>query len=344
MTSYLPRRLLLIIPTVIGITFLVFMLIALSPGGVDGGLAHSTGSGEAAQRAAEREYLRERYGLDRPLIVQYLHWLNRISPVRFGGDQPVTLAAPELGRSFARSRPVADLIASALPTTLLLNALSLIVVYVIAVPLGVLAAVRRGWIDGLLRLVLIALWSTPVVVLAVVLQGVLARPGLGWLPATGLHSPDASGLPFLQYLIDAAKHLILPVACLSCGSLALLARQTRAAVLENMNADHVRAARARGLPPAAVFTRHVFRNSLLPQITLLASVFPAMLSGSIVVESIFNLPGMGTLMLESIDLRDREVLMAVVLLISLVNIAAMLLADLLYAAADPRITFHRRTD
>jgi peptide/nickel transport system permease protein len=170
----------------------------------------------------------------------------------------------------------------------------------------------------------------------VLLQGLFARIGLAWLPPTGLQGPDARDLPLFEYVIDGVRHLVLPVVSLSYGSLALLSRQTRAAVLENLSADHVRTARAKGMPEGAVFLRHVVRNSLLPQITVLAAVLPTMLSGSIVVERVFNLPGMGTLLLESIDSRDREVLMACVLIVSVVNVTALLAADLLYAAADPR--------
>ncbi len=338
MTAYITRRLLLLLPTMIGITFLVFMLIALSPGGLTGAIDHATASGDASQRTAERNYLNTRYGLDDPLPLQYLRWLNRISPVRLGGPAGISIAAPDLGTSFARSRPVADVLADALPTTLLLNLLSLIVVYAVALPLGIFSAAKtRTWIDAVIRAILIALWSAPVVVAAVMLQGLFGRAGLAWFPASGLHGPDARELPFFAYILDGVRHLVLPVICLSYGSLALLSRQTRAAILENLAADHVRTARAKGLDESQVFLRHVVRNSLLPQITMLAGVLPAMLSGSIIVERVFNLPGMGSLLLESIDLRDREVLMASVLIVSLVNIVALLIADVLYAVADPRV-------
>lgn len=325
------------IPTVIGITFLVFMLIALSPGGMSGGIDSVAGGGDAAQRSAERAYLQSRYGLDDPVLLQYLRWLGRLSPVRADRGAGVSMGWPDLGVSFARSRPVGEMLAGALPTTLLLNLLSLIVVYAVAVPTGMLAALKRGsWIDAVIRSALVALWSAPVVAMAVLLQGLFARSGLAWLPPTGLQGPDARDLPLFEYVIDGVRHLVLPVVSLSYGSLALLSRQTRAAVLENLSADHVRTARAKGMPEGAVFLRHVVRNSLLPQITVLAAVLPTMLSGSIVVERVFNLPGMGTLLLESIDSRDREVLMACVLIVSVVNVTALLAADLLYAAADPR--------
>lgn len=337
MNRHVTRRLLLMIPTLLGVTLLVFMLVALSPGGLDAAVREATSSGDAWQREREREYLAQRYGLDDPAIVRYARWLHRLSPVRIEADG-VALAAPDLGYSFARSRPVAQVLGEALPATVALNVLSLIVVYVVSVPLGILAALRRGsWVDALTRSGTLALWSLPVVVLAVAMQNLFSGAGLGWLPASGMRSPDAEGLPIVSRWLDAGRHMVLPVACLSAGSLALLSRLTRASVLENLLADHVRTARAKGLSNSAVIARHVLRNSLLPQITYFAGVLPTLLSGSIVVERVFNLPGMGGLMLEAIDQRDHEVLMAVTLMISLVGVLSLLAADLAAAAVDPRV-------
>lgn len=338
MIEHVTRRLLLTIPTLIGITLLVFMLVALSPGGLDAALREATSVGDAAQRSAERAYLARRYGLDDHPLVQYARWLHRLSPIRMEAGGTITLAAPDLGISFARSRPVAQVIAAALPTTILLNVLSLLLVYAVAIPMGIAAALRRGtWIDSFSRAVTIALWSAPVIVVAVGLQGFFGRSGLAWFPTSGSHSPESRDLPLLAYILDSMRHLALPVICLSTGALAVLSRHTRAAVLENLLADHVRAARAKGLEESSVIARHVLRNSLLTQITHLATVLPTLISGSLVVESVFNLPGMGTLMLEAIDQRDREVLMGIVLLIGIANVLALLAADVLAMLADPRV-------
>lgn len=344
MLFYLARRLLLAVPTVIGVTFLVFMLVALSPGGLTGAVIADPASGDAEARLAHQRALEQRYGLGDPLLVQYGRWLHRVSPIRFGGDRALRLAPPDLGQSIVQARPVADLVAEALPVTLMLNALALAVTLTIALPTGIIAARRRGtWIDAALRALLVTLWSVPVVAAAAALYGVFASPaGLAWLPPSGLHRPDADALPFFAYLLDSVRHLVLPVACLSYGSLALLSRHTRSAVLEHMNADHVRAARATGLSEPALFARHVLRNSLLPLITLLSAIVPTLLSGSIIVERVFNIPGMGLLLLDAVDRRDREVLMACVLVAALVTILSMLIADVLYATADPRVTFERR--
>jgi ABC-type dipeptide/oligopeptide/nickel transport system permease component len=336
MTPYLLRRLLLMVPTLIGITFIVFTLVALAPGGVKARL--DAGTADADTRAAEEAYLSDRYGLDDHPLLQYAHWLARLSPIRPDDQNSLTLDWPDLGLSFSRHRPVAHLIAEALPVTLLLNLLAFFLAWVIALPAGCLAALRRATrIDAALRALFIGLWSIPIVAAAVLLQGWIAAR-FGWLPLFGLHNPDARDLPFTEYLFDAAKHLILPVLCLSYGSLALISRQARAAILEQLASDHVRAARAKGLTNSILFRRHVLRNSLLPLITLFSSMVPALLSGSIVVERVFNIPGMGLLMLDAIESRDREVLLACTLIASVVTLLSTLAADLLYAAADPRIT------
>ena len=172
---------------------------------------------------------------------------------------------------------------------------------------------------------------------------------LGWFPESGISASGAERMAFLPsmggggfergWLLDRAWHICLPVFCLVYGGFAVLSKQTRAAMLDNFNQDYVRTAKAKGVAPKDVTFRHVFRNSLLPVITMFVSVFPAMLSGSVVIESIFTVNGMGRLALEAINLRDRELILATTLMIATVNIVALLLADVLYALADPRISY-----
>lgn len=530
MLSYIIRRLLLMIPTIIGITFLVFMLIALAPGGIGAALTLA-GGGEGAeggqQRAIQEADLEDRFGLNDPVIVQYVRWLSRISPVKFGrpdqiddvgelqrapkplkdpplfsyyygesqtlAEQPdpapvyaekaleerqsfyrsasnaytnararyvgsvkeleqalvsyananelrgfvdidddpviskfrrhapqfdasspegqavvafgdtaiarhqeavdaraelynawasqpfkdsvwgistggendlglpnkvplqlgnfVHLANPDLGTAFSRSRPVGALIAEALPVTLLLNLVAFPIIYLVAVPTGLYAAVKQGgWFDITSGSLYVALWSIPVVWAGVLAVGYLANNDyLGAFPVSGLHDANSDDMLFLPstgedgfargYLLDTLWHICLPVACLVYTGFAILSKQTRAAMLDNFNADYVRTAKAKGVAPTDVIFKHVFRNSLLPLITMFASIFPAMLAGSVVIENIFSIPGMGSLVLEAINLRDRELLLANALLIGVVNLLALLLADILYAMADPRITF-----
>jgi ABC-type dipeptide/oligopeptide/nickel transport system permease component len=151
--------------------------------------------------------------------------------------------------------------------------------------------------------------------------------------------PDGSSTFSAGYLLDTLWHLALPVACLVYTGFAVLAKQTRAAMLDNFNQDYVRTAKAKGVPSRVVLMRHVFRNSLLPLITMFVTIFPAMLAGSVIVEKIFSIPGMGSLILEAINLRDRELILANTFMIAVVNLLALLLADILYAFADPRISY-----
>ncbi len=271
----------------------------------------------------------------------------------FGIQDTVTVALPELGFSYARSRPVVDLILEALPRTLLLNAIAVPIIYLIAVPAGMLMAVRRGTlVDVGLGATVVALWSVPIVWTGVLLVGFLASDEyLGWFPTGGLQSTGAdefllwpttdpaTGVWQRGYILDVLWHVTLPVVCLVYAGFAIISKQTRAAMLDNFNADYVRTAKAKGVKYSDVVFRHVFRNSLLPLITMFATIFPAMLAGSVVVERIFSIPGMGSLILEAIALRDRELLLANTLMVGVVNLLALLLADILYALADPRISY-----
>jgi peptide/nickel transport system permease protein len=155
-----------------------------------------------------------------------------------------------------------------------------------------------------------------------------------FLPVT-----DAQGRWQPGWLLDLLWHVALPVLCLVYGSFAILSKQTRASMLDNLSADYVRTAKAKGVPRNDVVVRHVFRNSLLPLITMFVGIFPAMLAGSVVIERIFSVPGMGSLVIEAIDLRDRELILADTLMIAVVNVVALLLADILYAVADPRVSY-----
>lgn len=263
----------------------------------------------------------------------------------------IHLANPDLGTAFSRSRPVGALIAEALPVTLLLNLVAFPIIYIVAVPTGLYAAVKQGgWFDISSGSLYVALWSIPVVWAGVLAVGYLANDDyLGAFPVSGLHDANSDEMLYLPssgpdgfqrgYLLDTLWHICLPVACLVYTGFAILSKQTRAAMLDNFNADYVRTAKAKGVAPSDVIFKHVFRNSLLPLITMFASIFPAMLAGSVVIENIFSIPGMGSLVLEAINLRDRELLLANALLIGIVNLLALLLADILYAMADPRITF-----
>jgi len=264
----------------------------------------------------------------------------------------VSIAAPDFGIAYSRSRPVSELIKTALPVTLMINLIAFPIVYLVAIPGGMLAATHRGSIlDVGLGGVFIALWSVPVVLMGTLAVGYLASPDyLGAFPVAQLHSAASDSMPFLPgkdmlgnwqpgYLLDTLWHICLPVLCLVYTGFAVLSKQCRAAMLENFNADFVRTAKAKGVGERDIVLRHVFRNSLLPLITMFVTIFPASLAGSIVVERIFSVPGMGSLIIEAINLRDRELLLANTTMIVVVNLMALLLADILYALADPRVVY-----
>ena len=258
---------------------------------------------------------------------------------------------PDFGKSFTIGRSVIDLIAEALPVTLLLNVVAIPFIYFIAVPFGMQAAAQQNkWFDKVSGTIFVMFWSIPVVWAGVLAIGFLANQRyLGWFPASGLHSNGADDMLYLPnwvdgvfhqgYLLDLLWHLVLPVMCLVYGGFAVLAKQTRAAMLDNYTMDFVRTARAKGVSDSSVKWHHVFRNSLLPIITIFVLVFPAMLAGSVVIERIFSVPGMGSLIIQAIFNMDRDVILANVFMIAIVNLLALLLADILYAVADPRVTY-----
>ena len=358
MFTYLLRRVLLMIPTLIGVTAVAFFIIALSPGGLGGALLSAEGQMRPEERKAILAYYNARYGLDKPVPVQYLRWLNRVSPLGLKGtwqgfpqSWPVGFKVPDLGESWQRHRPVINLIQESLPVTLLLELLSLPLIYIIAIGTGVRAARARGeLVDVGLGTVLIGLYSLPEIWIGVLMIGFLTnRQFVHWFPSNGLHDVTADAMTFLPswgaggfdrgWLLDTAWHLVLPIACLSYGSFAFLSRLTRGSLLETLGADFVRTARAKGLRDRVVVYRHAFRNSLLPLITVAANILPGILSGAVIIESIFGLPGMGRLSVEAAQATDRELMMALTLIFAVLLMVSFLVADIAYAVADPRVSY-----
>lgn len=318
MTRYVLRRLLLAVPTLAGIIVLVFLLLHLAPGSPVSALGADSGR-RVSQRAAEE--MRRVYGLDRPLPERFAKWIGRVARLDFG-------------ESFVDRRPVLERIGEALPYTLLLNGIALLLTLGIAVPLGVSAGGRpEGPFDRTSGALLFALYSLPAFWAALLLQ-TLFSVKLGWLPLYGVAS-DAPGTG--GRILDRAAHLVLPVVCLTYGSLAFFARLIRASVAETRVADYVLAARARGLSRREALWRHAFRNALLPLVTLLGLVVPGLLSGSVIIERIFAWPGLGRLYFDSILSRDYPVVLALSLLGAVATLVLTLAADVAAAAVDPRI-------
>jgi peptide/nickel transport system permease protein len=356
MISYIIRRILLMFPTLLGLTALVFFVMAFSPGGIGGQLLDKNGNLASADAERIREYYNKRYGIDQPRIVQYARWLNDLLPIGYRRNDDYSLGTfgckwPTLGESMDQHRPVSELIAESLPLTLLLNLITIPVIYSIGVMTGIKAARERGKLfDNVSGGVQLALWSVPSIWAGVMLIGLLAdRDYLRWFPSSGLHEIQASGMAFLPHwaggqfergwLLDAMWHLVLPVVCLSYGSSAFLTKITRGSVLENLAEDYVRTARSKGVAPNVIIYRHVLRNSTLALITVATGILPALLGGSIVIETIFSIPGMGALGVEAVQARDREVVLAVALIGGFINLASQLLRDILYAVADPRVAY-----
>lgn len=329
MKGYIFKRLLQIIPTLLGITFITFLIIQLAPGNPATLKLQMSGQGQLGDRGISPEVIEQTkklYGLDKPLHEQYLLWVKRVFTLDFG-------------TSYKDHRNVWEKIAERLPVTIQLNLISIFLVYLIAIPFGVYSAVRPGsfW-DHALTLFFFFLYSLPSFWVAVLLIMFLGG-GDFWdiFPAYNISSIGAEALSPLQWLLDRVWHLVLPVTCITYGGLAYLSRLTRANMLEVIREDYVRTARAKGLSERVVIFRHAFRNALLPIITLLAFLLPSMFGGSVIIESIFSIPGMGQLGFEAVLGRDYPVIMAITTVSAMLTLIGLLISDLLYAAMDPRI-------
>jgi peptide/nickel transport system permease protein len=328
MTTYLLRRILLLFPTLFGITLLTFLLVRLAPGNA---ALLKGGGGEGGGRAmtAEvREQMIQLYGLDKPPLVAYADWVGRSLRL-------------DLGESIVDHRSVADKIGERLPLTMSLAGSALALSYLIAIPLGIIAALRRGQIvDRTISFVVFVLYSVPSFAAALLLILLVAGGDyLNLLPMYGANSINASEMGPWAWLWDRILHLILPVICLTYASLASISRYARVSMLDALGQDFVRTARAKGLPERLVIFRHALRNALIPIITIFALELPVLIGGAVIIESIFSLPGMGQLMFQALDEKDEPVIMGITVLAAMVTLLSYLAADILYVVVDPRITY-----
>jgi peptide/nickel transport system permease protein len=330
MRGYFLKRLVLMIPTLLGISIVSFIIIHLAPGdpaelkaGQDDRL-----TGDIARQLEET---RELYGLDQPLYIQYGRWLKRMATFDFG-------------ESLQDHRPIIEKLKERLPVSIELSGLAILFAYLFSIPLGIYAATHRYSIgERVTTVLLFGLYSLPnfwVATMAIIYLG----GGDFWsvFPTYGLWSSNSANWPLWQRIGDQAWHLFLPVVCLTYYTMAVLSRYLRASMLEVAGQDFIRTARAKGLNERLVVYRHALRNSLLPIITLMADLLPAVVGGSIVIETLFSIPGMGQLSYQAIFSRDYPLLMALFTVSALVTLAGILLADFLYAFADPRIAYERR--
>jgi peptide/nickel transport system permease protein len=324
---YALRRLVLALPLLIGITFISFLVIHLAPGEP---VELQTGDLSVQGDAKQKQALRELYGLDQPLPVQYGRWLSRIVRLDFG-------------RSFAPDgRPVLAKIAERLPVTLLLNIVEMLIILAIAVPVGVLSATRQySTFDKVTTVFVFVGFATPDFWLALLLM-ILFGIQLGWLPISGLRSLNWEYLSFWKQQIDFLAHLLLPVLVATFGGLAGFSRYMRQSMLEVVRQDYIQSARAKGLAESVVIGKHALRNAMLPIVTILGLSLPGLIGGSVIVESVFAIPGMGQLMVQAVFERDYPVIMGNLVIVATLTLIANLVADLAYGLVDPRIRVGRR--
>jgi len=318
MISWLARRVAVSVLLVFVLISTVFFVVRLAPGDpLDQVVGEDLGP-------AGRDLIRRQMGLEGSLVSQYLSWLG----ASFRGD---------FGTSFSQQRSVGGIIGEALPATLLLTVTAYLLHLLLAAAAALLTAPRPGgaldqWIQG----VGLVLYSLPAFWLGLMLIMLLSRQ-LGWFPAGGMYSPDATYLTWWGKGIDLWRHLALPVATLALGSFMGTARYLRASLDDVLGQDFILAARARGVPERRILINHALRNSLLPMITLMGLSLPFLLGGAVVVEIVFGWPGMGRVAVEAIWARDYPVIMATTLVSALTVVAGSLLADILYRWADPRV-------
>lgn len=322
MKKYILRRLLLMVPLLLGISVVSFAIMQLAPG-------DPASLSAAMNQKIDPSYiekLRASYGLNEPIPVQYWHWLSHLCRLDFGD-------------SFKDGRPVLTLIGEHLPATLLLSGLSLILLFLIGVPLGVTAAYYQGkWPDRLITAFTFFGFSMPDFWLALMMM-LLFGVTLGLFPISGMRSLGTEDLPFWAGLGDLARHLALPLFVTTFVALASVSQYAKTSLLEVIRQDYIRTARAKGLSEAQVIFKHALRNALIPIVTLMGLSLPGLIGGSVIIESIFAWPGMGRLGYESMMNHDYPVVMGVGIISAFLTLLGNLLADIGYAWLDPRVKY-----
>jgi len=319
--KYVLKRLLLMVPLLVGITIVCFVVIHLAPGSPTD-LQTDLNPRVSAEAKAR---LQSMYDLDKPLYKQYLLWVGK-------------LATLDLGKSFSPDhRPVIDKILERIPITIIINILSMILIILVAIPIGVLSAVRQNSLFDKVTAVFVFIgFAVPTFWLALLLM-ILFGVHLGWLPISGIRSLNYEYMPPFAALVDLLKHLILPVFLSAFGGLAGLSRYMRSNMLEVIRQDYITTARAKGLSERVVIYKHALRNALLPVITILGLSIPGLIGGSVIFETIFAIPGMGQLFYMSVMSRDYPVVMGILFIGAILTLVGNLVADISYAVADPRI-------
>lgn len=338
MFKYLRRRLIQAIPTFFGVTLLSFFIIISAPGDP---IALITWAPDSNQETAAT--MRRQLGLDQPPHIQYLYWLvgNDWTMVDVDGDgigetqgDRYGLLRGDLGDSIKQKRPVMDLIIQRIPATLRLGLSALVLGYLIGITLGVLAAVfHRTALDQIIRIISVIGNAVPAFWLGLLLIIVFGVQ-LKWLPISGMEDITNRGKFDLW---DIISHMILPVFVLSLNTIAFISRFTRTQVLEVLQQDYIRTAHAKGIQTRVIWVRHALKNSLIPVATFLGPSIGTLLAGSVIIERVFDWPGMGKLIIDAVFQRDYPLVMGSVVIASVMFIVGVLISDVLYVLLDPRI-------
>ncbi len=340
---YILRRVGAMVPTLFGISLVSFLLINAAPGGPieqrlsqlrfaqgASGSSSASANGSGNDSAVTKEVieaLKRQYGFDKPVHIRYLIWVKRMMTFDFG-------------ESFTYHRPVWDLIKSKFPVSLMLGLVSFMLGYLISIPLGIFKAVKRGSIFDVASSALIfILYSVPAFMLAILMVVSMGPGGLNWFPIQGLASENYESLDLMGKIVDRIRHAVMPLLAYTIGGYATLTILMKNSLIEELGKDYVRTARAKGLTERLVIGRHAFRNALMPIATGLGSVLSVFLAGSLLLETIFNLDGIGLLGYQSVLSRDFNVIMGIAMLSSFAALFGNLLSDITYVLIDPRIDF-----
>lgn len=327
MITYLIRRSIFAVITLLVVTIIVYALIRHMPGTP----LTMTENMDPSRKISDEDYslMKKAYGLDKDWYVAYFYWLGNV----FRGD---------FAASIRERRPVTWVIGQRIGPTLLLSGLSILITYVLSVPIGLYSTLRSGKFDERSSSVLLyVLYSLPTYVAALQLLAFfyVGLKDTEWQLKPGMVSDNYASLSAAGKVQDISKHMILPLLCFSYGSLAYYSRFVKANMEEAIRQDFIRTARAKGAGPIRVLVQHAFRNTLIPFVTLIGLTLPGILSGSIILEQIFSWPGMGSLFFEAITFRDYPVIMGLVMMFSVLTLLGQLLADIMYAVVDPRVTY-----
>ena len=318
MGKYLLKRLLIAIPTLIAISMVIYLVLALAPGDPLGELANSP-----SITAEVRENIRRSLGLDQPIYIRYVKWAS-------------AFLTGNMGYSFVNPVPVSALIWQRLPVTLWVVGLAYLLSVMIAFPLGLLSALKRyTWLDQLATTFAFAGFSIPPFFTGLIFI-IIFSVQLGWLPF--IYDSTLVVNSFSSFIAQV-KQSIMPIAVLALFQTAVLMRYIRAAVIEQLSLDYVRTAYAKGLSGWTVILRHVLRNALIPVVTLIALDIPTVFTGALVTEQVFRVPGIGSLLIDSITRSDTPVVMAITFIYAILIVIFNLLADILYGVLDPRIRY-----